>query len=109
MCMNFLSLKIGNIDITPPGGIPPPSTDTVGKVLRNGITLFLAAGIIASIFVIVWGGINWITSGGEKQKLASAKARITWAIIGLVVMLTSFIIIRLINYFLEIDLLIIPL
>ncbi len=103
--MNLLSLKIGNQTINAPTNLPQPSTDMVGKILSNGINIFLITGIIVSVLVIVWGGISWITSGGDKQKLASARARITWAIIGLIIMFVSFFIINILSYFLKINLL----
>lgn len=103
--MDLLSLKIGNTTINPPSNLPQPGTNMVGKILSNGINIFLITGIIISVLIIIWGGINWITSGGDKQKLASAKARITWAIIGLIIMFTSFAIINMFSYFLKINLL----
>lgn len=103
--MKLISLSVNGTPINPPPGIPKPGSDMTGKILSNGITIFLVAGVIVSVLFIIWGGINWITSNGDKQKLASARARITWAIIGLVIMLISFLIINMIGYFLGVELL----
>lgn len=91
--MKFLSLSINGTPINPPGNLPPPGTGMAEKILGNAISIFLIAGVVVSILTITWSGIQWISSGGDKQKLAAAKARITWAIIGLIVMFVSFLII----------------
>ncbi len=105
MYTNLLSLKIGNTTINPPADLPKPGTGTVEKILSNALTIFLIAGALVSVMAIIWGGIQWITSGGDKQKLAAARAHITWAIIGLVIMFVSFLIINAFSYFLGVKLL----
>lgn len=101
--MNLLSLKIGNTIINTPANLPQP--DTAGKILSNALSIFITVGIIASILSIIWAGIQWITSGGDKQKLASAKARITWSIVGLIIMFVSFLIINMFGHFFGVKLL----
>lgn len=102
--MKLLSLSIDGKPITPPTGIPAPQTGMVERVVNNAITLFMVVGLITSILVLVWAGIQWVTSGGDKQKIAAARARITWGIIGLVVILTSFLIIKAFDAFFGITL-----
>jgi hypothetical protein len=55
-------------------------------VINNGITLLYQAAIILFVFMILISALQWITSGGEKEKIASAKGRLTSAIIGLVIL-----------------------
>lgn len=107
--MNLLSLKIGNYTINPPADLPQPGKGAAEKILSNALSIFLIAGVIVSILAIVWGGTQWITSGGDKQKVASARAHITWAIVGLVIMFISFLIINAFSYFFKINLLTITL
>lgn len=97
--MRLLSLTIGNIPIAAPTSLPQPSIQMVEKVISNGITIFLIAGTVVSVLVIAWGGIQWVTSGGDKQKLAAARAHVTWAIIGLIIMFVSFMIINALSFF----------
>ncbi len=64
------------------------------KELQNRIknileTVYLWIGIIA-VIVIVIGGIKYMTSNGEAEKIKGAKNAITYAIIGLVVTLAAF-------------------
>jgi hypothetical protein len=49
--------------------------------------------VIAALLVFVyllWGGIEWITSGGDKGKTESARNKITAAIIGLIVLAAAY-------------------
>lgn len=103
--MRLLSLTIGNMTINAPTRLPQPSNAMTEKILGNAITTFLIAGAVVSVLVITWGGIQWITSGGDKQKLAAARAHITWAVIGLIIMLISFFFVNSLSYFFGVSLL----
>lgn len=65
-----------------------------------------AALIIAAILVfvmLVWGGIQWITSGGDKGKTEEARNRITAALVGLAIVAAAWALIQLVQYFFGID------
>jgi hypothetical protein len=60
-------------------------TDKVNGIITTIITLFsVIVGIIA-VIMIVYGGLRYITSGGDSTKITSAKNTIIYALIGLVV------------------------
>jgi hypothetical protein len=62
--------------------------DLVSKYVNPIINKFLAPlAILAVVFGIVWGAIQYITAGGDSQKVAQAKAHIQRAITGLVAFL----------------------
>lgn len=68
-------------------GLP---TVAVGGGLSSVLNIvFMAAGLLAVIFVII-GGIKYTLSGGDAAGLKSAKETITYAIIGLVVTFLAF-------------------
>ncbi|MFH1537223.1 MAG: lytic transglycosylase domain-containing protein [Patescibacteria group bacterium] len=56
-------------------------------------------GLIAliALFLIVFNGINWILAGGNDQRIGEAKKGIVGAVIGLVIALSSFVILNTIN------------
>jgi magnesium-transporting ATPase (P-type) len=70
---------------------PPPGMNIGGGDPFLGISNIFSFGlrmviIIAGFFVLVylfWGAFDWITSGGEKEKIAKAQQKITGAVIGL--------------------------
>lgn len=63
------------------------------------IGLGFVAGTIIFFFVLIIGGIQWITSGGDKQALESARGKLTNAIIGIVILFSLFAILDLIHVF----------
>jgi hypothetical protein len=74
-------------------------------VLINGILNFvMVLGALLVFMYLIWGGIEWITSGGDKGKTESARNKITAAIIGLIVLAASWAILMLVLNFLGTDL-----
>jgi hypothetical protein len=70
------------------------STSGIQKFLDWAINLFSAiVGIIAVVMVIV-GGLKYITSGGDSNKVGSAKNTLLYAIIGLIIVVMAQIIIH---------------
>lgn len=101
--MKLLSLSINGININNPGGIPTGGIAETQSIIRSSITFLVIAGIILALIYLVLGGISWITSEGDKQKLAQAKNRVTFAIIGLLVVFLSFFILSFVYYFFRIN------
>jgi hypothetical protein len=65
-------------------------------VFKNIInSAFMLAGIVG-VFFIVFAGIKFLTSGGDPVRVEQARRTMTYAIIGLVLILLSFVIIKLI-------------
>lgn len=68
------------------------------KFLNLGITLALVIGSLYFFFMVLLGGIGWISSSGDKARLESAQKQLSNAFIGLVILLGSFAIIKLIEF-----------
>lgn len=65
---------------------PAGYTTSLGDLISGVLSIvMLIAGILVLLYLI-WGAIQWITSGGDKGKLESARNRITQAVIGLIVL-----------------------
>ena len=76
---------IAPIQITPGGG----TLTDVTTILSAGIQLIIiAAGLIAFVYLLL-GGIKWITSGGDKAAVETARNQIIQALIGLIVVLAA--------------------
>lgn len=75
------------------------------RFLPNLITLALIVGALAFLFVLILGAIQWITSGGDKANLESARGKIVAGIIGVGILFSVFAIINLIEVFFNINLL----
>lgn len=107
--MKFLSLTL-------PGGQQiqgPSEIETINRnagpfaenIVRNTVWLLFLLAIILALFYLIWGGFQWLMSGGDKEKLAKAHHTIIYVIIGITVIFMSFLIINLIGGFFKIDLL----
>jgi hypothetical protein len=83
-------------------GVPQPDQakiDDIGKLISSGVSLaIIIAGVLVFAF-LVWGGIQWITSGGDKTKTEEARNRITAALVGLAIVAASWALIKIISYF----------
>jgi hypothetical protein len=65
----------------------------------------VVAGGIAFLIYFLMGGLEWITAGGDKDKISGAQKKITGGLVGLALLVTSFALISLIGTFFGIDLL----
>lgn len=54
----------------------------IGRILN--IVIVIAA--LMLFLMLLWGGFEWITSGGDKGKVEKARNRITQSIIGMIVL-----------------------
>ena len=76
------AVDAGNLTVIKPTNM---NIVDLGGAISKGIQLMVGvAGILLFVF-LVWGGIEWITSGGDKTKVENARNRITNALIGLAI------------------------
>ena len=67
-------------------------TTTGNQVLANGLNIaYFVAGIMA-VIVIILAGFSFVTSGNDPGAVTKAKNAILYAVIGLVVILSAFVI-----------------
>lgn len=74
-------------------GVGIPAATGVGQIIANAVRIVFAIALIAVLAMLAWGAFEWIISGGEKEKVASARNRITHALIGLALLGLSFVIV----------------
>lgn len=76
------------------GGTGLPNQRTASELILRIINILLAiAGLIAVLFLVI-GGFRYITSGGNEEIAGNAKKIILNAVIGIVVIILSFVIVR---------------
>jgi heme/copper-type cytochrome/quinol oxidase subunit 2 len=81
--------------VTAPAGGPAASTaNSVGDLIVFIINIALGiVGLIAVLFLII-GGFRYVTSAGNEEAAGQAKKMITNAIIGIVIIILAFVIVR---------------
>lgn len=87
------------------GGIPPvtspldpvPFVRNATNTIELIIEILLAiVGLISVLFLII-GGFRYVTSGGNEETTESAKKTITNSIIGIIIVILAFVIVRVIT------------
>ncbi len=66
-------------------------------VFKNIVFWLFALAGIAAVFFVMFAGIKFLTSGGDPKQVEGARKTMTYAIIGLVIIILSFAIINLIG------------
>jgi len=75
------------------------------KFIPSAIGLAFIVGSLVFFAMLVWGAIEWISSGGDKQHLEGARGRITNALIGIVILFAAYAILNVIEIFFGIKIL----
>ena len=74
-------------------GMPSVLVGVNGAFTRITNTILYAVGLIA-VFMLVFGGLKYILSGGDSKKVDSAKNTILYAIIGLIIAVFAYAIVN---------------
>lgn len=83
--MNQLALKIGDHEIIN----PTPQFKNLGDFITSLLNVVIYITAFVMVFWLFWGVFQYIFAGGEKEKLNKAKARITWAIVGFLIVVIA--------------------
>ncbi|MDP3941298.1 MAG: pilin [bacterium] len=66
-------------------------------LIENILIAALAFGGVVAAFFIIWGGIKYIRSGGDPKQADNARQTITYAIIGLIIVMLAYFIISFVS------------
>lgn len=89
------------MNIQPPQGLV--TITSVGSLITALVgTLIIIAALLA-FFYLILGGIQWITSGGDKSGMEAARNKITHAIVGLIIVAAAWAVMILVQQFLGIN------
>ena len=75
----------------------------IGVFVTRAIEVALIVGSILVLAYLIWGGLDWTSSSGDKTKYENARNKITAALVGLTIMASAWALWVLANYFLGID------
>lgn len=75
----------------------------ITEFVFNMVDVAIIISGIALLVYLVWGGVEWIISGGDKAKVQSAQSRLTNALIGVTIVAASYAIWKLALTFFGID------
>ncbi|OGM06567.1 hypothetical protein A3E15_02605 [Candidatus Woesebacteria bacterium RIFCSPHIGHO2_12_FULL_42_9] len=76
---------------------------TLGQIISSLVPyLFVIAGLLLLLYLI-FGGFGLLTSRGDPKAVASAKERITFAVVGFVIVFASYWIVQIVGQILGIE------
>lgn len=80
-------------------GPDPAGLEQIEQMIGNVITVIVALGFIALLILIITAGFKYLTSGGEPKSIQSAHHTLTWALLGLFMMIIAWLALQLIQGF----------
>lgn len=69
----------------------------LGKLIGQVLVIIIILSSILLFLYLVLGGLQWLTSGGDKIAAQAARDRITAALTGLVIVLAAFALVRILE------------
>lgn len=87
------------IELKPTGPFAGLVNITLPSIIPVVIQSILIIAALVALVFLIFGGIKWITSGGDKAATEAARNTITAALVGLMVVFAAWAIIRLVEYF----------
>lgn len=72
------------------------ATATFGSTIGTIIGFIFVIAVLIAVFYLIYGGIKWIMSRGDKAQVEEARNHIVAAIVGLIVVFLAFFLINLV-------------
>lgn len=66
------------------------ASELIGTIIKGILTVLGSV----SLFMMVWGGFQWLTSAGNTEKVEKGTKTMMWAVIGVVVVLASYVLVN---------------
>lgn len=86
-------------ELAPFVGKGPTGTEGINLFLTNLVILVYTMSIATTVIMMIWGAWDWITSEGQKEKVAAAQKKIINTVIGMVLLSVSFAILQVLGSF----------
>jgi len=109
--MNLLTFEIPkyeDIPLTPAEGVTTPNIaewENIGQIISHLLTyIFPIAGVLTLVYLL-YGGIHLMIALGNEEGIREAKAKITGAIIGFLIVFASYWIVQILEIILGVQLL----
>lgn len=86
-------VSVAPISLAPPQGSVPGDIK-IANIPQFLVSLLFVVGVVIAIAFLIYGGIKWVLSGGDKSAVESARNHIVAAIVGLIIIAAAFFIIN---------------
>ncbi len=86
-----------------PGFKSGTAANNFGNLVAGIMNVVMALSLLLVLLYLVWGAIEWITAGGEKGKIETARNKITNAMIGIIILSGILAIFKFVQYLLGVE------
>ena len=76
--------------LTAPGGVPLQDAAQLGTLLQSLASFFGTLIMAIAVFMILYAGFKFITSGDNEESVGQARTMLTYGVIGIIVALIAF-------------------
>ncbi len=84
----------GGVEAARGEGVPTNLATGDGSIVQRAVNFMLYLVGVISVIMLIFGGFRYVISGGQKEAVTSAKNTILYAVVGLLVALFAYAIIR---------------
>ena len=89
---------VGNVT-TPPVVTDVTSVQDFYQIILIAAQWLVVFGLIIGAVFVIWGGIQYVTAGGDEGEISSAKSKIIGALIGIALVLLAFALVNIVGSF----------
>lgn len=88
--------QVINLPVSPAKGFQ--SSQLIGDIISKFLPSIIVIGGFLTVIYIVLSGIQWITSSGDPKGAEAARQKLTYAIVGFIILVLAFAIVQVIDY-----------
>lgn len=96
----FAQQAVFSCPVNPAGAFSPLCNKDLGAIMSGFINLIFVVAILIALIWLIYGGIKWMVSGGDKSAVEEARNHVVSALIGLVIVFVAYFIINFLSQFL---------
>ena len=86
-----------------PTTFPASRFFSISSIVNIIVPLAMIAAALVLLLMLMLAALNWISAGGNPEKLEKARSKMKYALIGFVIIIASYLIVQVIGYMLGID------
>jgi hypothetical protein len=96
--------SLAQTDPVTPGGSGFADLSQLEKVFGNVVTSVTILAGFAAFVIVIWGGFKYLVAQGDPKAVSAARSTLTWGILGLAILIISWITLAFISQFTGVNL-----
>jgi hypothetical protein len=90
------TIKIGGQAVEGPLKLPGGEAPTLGGLVSLLAKFSIGAASVIMLLIFIWAGFDFARSRGNPQKIAAARLKVIYAIVGYILLVAAFLITRIV-------------